>query len=356
MVCAERARLAAGFCAEYAWLPLRIEPMRPLIVSLLLVACGACSPARDTADEPAGAARPPKLEPVTLQLNWFPEAEHGGYYAALVKGFYRQAGLDVTIHPGGSSSPVVQEVATGRTQFGVANADDILFARAQQAHVVAVMAPLDTSPRCLIVHEKAGIKNFADLHDLTLAVKPGAAFAEYLRLKVPLSGVQIVPYTGSVQQFLRDEHYVQQGYVFSEPYVARENGGDPQVLMLADLGFNPYTSLLFTTDKLLGKQPDLVRRMVAASVRGWADYLEDPEPTNERIHALNPEIGLPALAYGATAIRPLVETEAAQAGGIGGMQLERWQTLAEQLVETGQLKPGAVAPQDAFSTKFLPAK
>ena len=332
--------------------------MRWIAVWILLLICAGCSPADDAADnrQPAAPGSPTKLDPVTLQLNWFPEAEHGGYYAALVKGYYRQAGLDVTIQPGGGNTPVVQEVALGRAQFGVANADDILFARAQDAHVVAVMAPLQTSPRCLIVHEKAGIKNFDDLHDLTLAVKPGAAFADYLRLKAPLKNVQIVPYTGSVQQFLRDEHYAQQGYVFSEPYVARENGGDPQVLMLADLGFNPYTSLLFTTNKRLDTQPDLVRRMVAASIRGWADYLENPASTNQRIHELNPEMDLPALAYGATAIRPLVETVESGTRGIGRMELERWQSLERQLVETGQLKPDKVVPQDAFSAQFLPPR
>ena len=137
---------------------------------------------------------------MTLLLNWYPEAEHGGYYAALVHGYYQDAGLDVSILPGGPNAPVIQEVATGRVTFGVANADNVVFARAQQAPVVAVMAPLQTSPRCLIVHEKSGIKTFDDLHDMTIAVTPGSAFSEYLRHKSPLGGVQFVPYT-SLESF-----------------------------------------------------------------------------------------------------------------------------------------------------------
>ncbi len=219
---------------------------------------------------------------MTLLLNWYPEAEHGGYYAALVRGYYREAGLDVDILPGGTGTPVMQQIATGRVTFGVDNADKVLLARKQQADVVAIMAPLQSSPRCLIVHEKSGIKNFDDLHDMKIAVTPGATFADYMKEKVPLKGVQFVPYT-TLEAFLRDENFATQGYVFSEPYVVQQKGGDPHVLMLSDLGFNPYTSLLLTSDDEIHNQPDIVRRMVAASVRGWQDYLGDPQPT-ERVH------------------------------------------------------------------------
>ncbi len=101
----------------------------------LSIAVG-CSPAAKS--DAAGHG----LVPVTLQLNWYPEAEHGGYYAALVHGFYRDAGLDVTILSGGPETPVIQQVARGKAMFGVVNADNILFARAQQAPVVALLAPL----------------------------------------------------------------------------------------------------------------------------------------------------------------------------------------------------------------------
>ena len=81
---------------------------------------------------------------------------------------------------------------------------------------------------------------------MTIAMSSSNAFSHYLRYKLPLTGVKIVPYSGNVAQFLLDKNYAQQGYVFSEPFVARKEGGDPRVLMLSDLGFNPYTSLLFT--------------------------------------------------------------------------------------------------------------
>ena len=144
--------------------------------------------------------------------------------------------------------------------------------------------------------------------------------------------------------------------MFSEPFVARQKGGDPHVLMLSDLGFNPYTSLLVTTAGLIREQPDLVRRMVAASVRGWADYLDDPEPTNVYIHEKNPAMDIGTLAYGAKAIAPLVRPADAAAGDLGSMTLARWQTLVEQLVESKQLAHGKVDPHGAFTDEFLPAE
>ncbi len=80
--------------------------------------------------ESTAAVRP--ADKVKLLLNWYPEAEHGGYYAALVRGYYREAGLDVEILAGVPNTPVIQEVAREQVTFGVDNADKVLLARAQQ--------------------------------------------------------------------------------------------------------------------------------------------------------------------------------------------------------------------------------
>ena len=241
-----------------------------------------------------------------MQLNWFPEAEHGGFFAALVHGYYKEAGLDVKILSGGPETPVVQQVAQRAATFGVVNADNVLFGRAQEADIVALMAPLQTSPRCLIVHESSGIKDFDELTNMTIAMSSSNAFSHFLRRKLPLTGVKIVPYPGNVAQFLINKDYAQQGYVFSEPFVARKEGGDPKVLMVSDLGFNPYTSLLFTHADRPRDEAELVGKMVAASIRGWAKYIESPDETNRYIHQVNPEMDLDILAFGAKAIAPLV--------------------------------------------------
>ncbi|HEX4144337.1 MAG TPA: ABC transporter substrate-binding protein [Pirellulales bacterium] len=326
-----------------------------LLFAALLIGCDRSATHREApaGTSPAGETKRPAKK-LTLALNWFPESEHGGYYAAQVRGFYSAAGFEVTIQSGGPNAHMMEEVAAGRADFGVANADNILFAQAQNAGVVAVMAPLQNSPRCLLVHKASEIERFDQLRDVTLAMTPGAAFANFLRWKLPLPGVRIVPYSGNVQAFLQDPRYVQQGYTFSEPFIARQQGADPRVLLVSDLGFNPYTSLLFTTETMLATQPDVVRAMVAATVNGWQDYLVDPEPTNRLIHERNPVVDLEALAFGAHEIAPLIVADEAAEQGIGCMTPKRWQTIEQQLVESGQLTADAVDPRRAFTTDFLP--
>jgi NitT/TauT family transport system substrate-binding protein len=191
---------------------------------------------------------------------------------------------------------------------------------------------------------------------MTIAMSPSSAFTHFLQCKLPLENVRVVPYSGNVAQFLVNKDYAQQGYVFSEPFVARKAGGDPRVLLVSDLGFNPYTSLLFTSDALVAERPDLVQKMVTASIRGWQEYLESPDSANERIHLANPEMDLDILAFGAEAIRPLVLNEKSRQHGLGVMTAKRWQTLAEQLIDVGQLKHADAHVEQAWTDKFLPGQ
>jgi len=300
-----------------------------------------------------GSAKGPPPNEIELALNWFPEAEHGGFYAALVHGYYREAGLKVKILAGGPTSPVIQRVAGNQVTFGIENADRILLARAQEADIVALMAPIQKSPRAIMVHAKSGFKRIEDISGVTLAVNGGAAWVQYLKKREPFRDVRFVPYSGNVAQFLVDEKYAQQAYAFSEPFVAEQKGADAVCLLVAETGFNPYTSVLVTSGETLRGRADLVRKFVAASVRGWQTYLDHPEETNRYIHEINPEMDLKPLEFGAKALRPLCLDGLPGAKDMGRMTAERWRTLATQLVEADVMKAGAVDPLRAFTTEFL---
>ena len=317
----------------------------PLLAAFLaLVACAAEKEA-PTADA---------LPKVQLALNWFPEAEHGGLYAAAVHGYYEENGVEVEILGGGPDSPVVQRVATDAVAFGIVNADDILYARAQQIPVVALMASYQINPHCIIVHESSGIDSISQIKNITLALSQRPAFSHYLRWKYPFEGVTIVPYPGNVTQFLADENFAQQGYVFSEPFVAKTKGGDPKALLVADTGFNPYASVLITTAERIAAEPELVGAVVGASVKGWETYLAEPEATNRHINSLNPEMGMDILAYGAAESIAMVLDPVAQQNGLGSMTLQRWQELLEQMVTVGLIKEDVVDPTAVFTNRFLP--
>lgn len=307
-------------------------------------------PTSSGTSEPTSA----KVDEVELQLNWLPEAEHGGFFAAEVHGLNAERRLRVKFLPGGPGVKVIENVASGKVLFGVANADQVLLGRAQEADVVAVFAPIQQSPRSIMVHKKSGITKFEDLKDMTLAINPNQTFLGFLKKRLPLTDVRIIKYPNSLAPFLNDERMGQQAYVFSEPFVAKQQGVETNNLMVSELGFNPYTSVLITRAEVIASQPELVQRMVEASVLGWKKYLSEPTPTNEHIHGLNKEMGLDILEFGVNALRPLCETGLSSHDHLGEMTLDRWKTLANQLIDGELLKADAVDPAASFETRFLP--
>jgi NitT/TauT family transport system substrate-binding protein len=297
--------------------------------------------------------RPASDSTVRLQLNWFPDAQHGGYYAAEVHNCFDEEGLsNVQILKGGPGTPVIPKLLMGQVDFAIANADQVLMARAQErTDVVALFAPLQNSPRCIMVHESSGVTSLAELKDVTLAMGEGKGFAEFLKSQVPLENVRVVPYSGTVAKFLVDENYAQQGYVFTEPLIAQLRGGDPRSLMVSELGFNPYTSVLLTRRDLLDSDPELVGKVVRAVRRGWQRYLADAAPTNKRIRVENPELDAELLDQAANLVRELCLPDGMSSESVGMMTAVRWQTLASQLQALGLATPETV--EGAFSLDFL---
>lgn len=291
--------------------------------------------------------------PVKLALNWYPEVEHGGFIAAENSGFFDKAKLKVELIPGGPGAPqlVIDELVAERILFAVSDADNVVKARAAGLPIVALLAPLQNSPRCIMVHQSSGFKTLEDLADIELAISEARPFALWMKKKLPLKNVQLVPFSGSVGEFLQKEAFAQQAFVFSEPFTAKEQGGDPQSLMVSELGFNPYASVLITTEKTIRERRDLVQSIVTASVAGWEKYLADPGVTNVAIHAMNKSMSPAALEFGASAMASLCKV--ADNGPLCTMTLERWQTLVRQIEEVDDIKPNSVKPEECFTTEFL---
>lgn len=316
-------------------------------ILLGLAACLAfgCGKKTQPSTGAADAGTPAALK---LALDWVPEPEFGGFYAARESGAYGRHGIQIEIQGGGAGVPVVQMVATGRVDFGTVGADELLTARARGADLVALFAVFQTSPQGIMVHASRKLQKLEDaFHSGTLALETGKAYAVYLKKKFAWDGVKVVPYDGGVAHFLADTTFGQQCYVTSEPIAARRKGANPAVFLIADSGFNPYATVLVTRRELLQKSPGLVKEFVLATREGWRDYLDHPEPTNALLGKLNSALDTATLSAAADAQRPLIENEDTKLHGLGSMQQVRWQTLADQLLDLKFLdKPVSVA--DSF--------
>jgi NitT/TauT family transport system substrate-binding protein len=323
-----------------------------LCLSIVLLIAGCQEPKQETVTK-ATSTQGEKVS-TQIALNWYPEVEHGGYLTANTLGLFDEVDVEVEIIPGGPGAPqgVIQELAAERIQFAVSDADNVVKARAAGVPIVALMAPLQSNPRCIMVHEASGITKLEELANVELAISDSRPFALWMKKKLPLTNVRMVPFNGLVGEFLVKPDFAQQAYVFSEPFVAREKGGDPKVLMVSDIGFNPYASVLITTETVIKQRPDLVQAVVAASVKGWQQYLADPAKTNEAIHGMNKDMSPEALKFGVEAMAPLCQS--ADGTSDCGMNLERWQTLVQQIEELEDIPKGSVKPEECFNAKFLP--
>ena len=169
----------------------------------------------------------PGLTKVTLQADWYPEPEHGGFYTALVKGYYKDEGLDVTIEPLGPYLSVDKQVSSGGAQFGLGTSDRILEAIADGQPVVAIAATMQRDPQGIMVRKNSPIHTFADLNGHTVAIKTGSTWWEYIERKYQLNSVHEVPAMMNVANFIADPNYVQQAFATSEPYFAHKPESRP---------------------------------------------------------------------------------------------------------------------------------
>jgi NitT/TauT family transport system substrate-binding protein len=284
----------------------------------------------------AGGDNAPSLRAVKLQLNWKPEPQFGGFYAAEQVGAYRRHGLAVEIVPGGVGTPTVQMVGAGKVDFAVVSADELIIARSIGNDVVAIFAVYQTCPQGLMTHAS---RNFTQIGDIfqaagTLALQRGLPYAQFLEKRYGFGKLQIVPSPGGdITAFLADPTFAQQCFVTSEPIAARRAGTDPQTFLVADAGYNPYTTIVVTRGPYLRENKEVARSLARAVQEGWRAYLDDSAATNTRMQQLNPGMDARTFTQSAAAQRSLIETEQTRKAGLGSMTAERWETLCRQLVD-----------------------
>jgi NitT/TauT family transport system substrate-binding protein len=274
---------------------------------------------------------------VTIALNWVPEPEFGGIYAAKIDGTYSRNGLDVEIQPGGAGAPTWQMVATGKVEFAVSSADEVVMARAKGADVVAIFAIYQTCPQAIMVHRSRELRSIDEVFQKggTLAMEVGLPYGKFLQNKYGFQNVKRITYDGGIANFLADKNFMQQCFVFSEPIAAKRAGADPQTFLVADAGYNPYTGVIITRGEYLKSNPKEVMAMVQSLRGGWQSYLNDPKAANEAMGKINKAMDAQTFADAAEAQKPLIDPSEGRTKPpiIGTMILPRWQELVQQLVE-----------------------
>ncbi len=246
--------------------------------------------------------RAEEMTRIRLLTDWYPDPERGGYYCAQLKGYYRAAGLDVEIIPGGPNNGPIQRLLTGRLEFLLSTSGDVLIQASKGLPLVAVSAVMQHDPQAILVHEGSPVRRFEDLEGRTVTATPGAVWLQYVRKRYGLTHLRESPSTQSIANFIHDTNVIMQCFVTSEPYFAREAGIKTRTLAIEDDRFKPYR-VLVTSRSFLEQHPEAVRAFVTATLQGWKEYLSHPAEVDRELLRLNPELNPSKMEYSWRALK-----------------------------------------------------
>ncbi len=302
----------------------------PVIVLLFLFCCPCLAPAA------APEKRPDK---VVLQLKWRHQFQFAGYYAAEVKGYYRDAGLDVVIRERRPGMIIVDELASGRAQFAV-EMPGLILERQAGKPVVVLAAILQHSPEILIARRDSGIRTPHDLIGKRIMLVPGGNFE--IRAMLNHEGVRpgdlrVMDHSWNLEDLVTGRVDAESCYLTDVPYMLQKRGIPYSILSPINYGIDFYGDCLYTTSGEIRRHPERVRAFLDASLKGWHYAMEHPQELIDIILArYHTPLDRDVLAYEAEKMRELMLPRFIQ---IGHMNPGRWRRIADTFVELGMLEP-----------------
>ncbi|MBI3079118.1 MAG: ABC transporter substrate-binding protein, partial [Deltaproteobacteria bacterium] len=289
--------------------------------------------------------------------------KHAGFFAAADKGFYKEQNLDATIQRGFGSGDTVKRIAAGTEEVGFADTPSLIIARARGAAVKVIAMIHDKSMYTIVTLKGSGVTTPKDLEGRSIGSPEGnavkvvfPAFAGANR--IDQAKVRWVTMTADAQTpSLFAGRVDAVGYfaaaIPSVRAAAKKQGKDIHVIYYSDYGVDVYSNGLIATDKLVREKPDLVRRFVHATMKGFAWAVENSGPAIELFvkanTAISPEV---ARADWEIAVDHLM-TETAKKFGIGYMTREKMESTRDIITE--YMKIGVKVPvEDIYTNDFLP--
>ncbi|MCF3934940.1 ABC transporter substrate-binding protein [Acuticoccus sp. M5D2P5] len=281
------------------------------------------------------------LEPATLRLNYVANAEHAPYYVGLEKGFYADAGIDITITPGIGSNDTVKLVGSGNDMFGVAVADAVAIGRSRGVPVVATAVLLQQSPNVMISLKDSGIETPEDLYGKTVGVSSRSTVFAFWGALVDAAGLDAsqieltdLGTTSSSPVLIAGTIDATITLATNEVIALQEDGFDLNVIDLGDYGVNSYGQVLFANEAVVADNPDLAKRFTEATLRSWEYTIENVDEAIEILKKHVPETEIQKETAKWTEIIP--RTRAASGDvPFGAQSVEGWQSTYETFASAG---------------------
>lgn len=293
-----------------------------------------------------------KMEKISLRLKWVNQAQFAGYYLARSQGLYEEKGLEVEIYPGGPDISPAQMVITGVNDFGITGADQIILARAKGIPLVALAVLYKDSPVTILSLKEKEIKSPKDLEGKKVAVVYGRDEELIYRALLMNEGVNSskineVPSMPSPTEVIYSVD-ARVDYELNGPILLRLMGYEVNLIKPRDYGIRFYADTLFTTEKMIKENPELVRKFVKASIDGWKVALQNLEVAIDEVLKINSTLNREHQLGFLTASVPIIT----ERGEIGYSEKKVWEEMQDTLIARGMLKD-VIDIDKAFTNEFL---
>ncbi|ESX50372.1 ABC transporter substrate-binding protein [Mesorhizobium sp. C416B] len=299
-------------------------------------------------------------EKVTFGTNWLAEPEHGGYYQAVADGTYAACGLDVTISQGGPQVSGRPLLLAGKLDFYMGGNLLSAFDAVQQGIPMRVVAAdFQKDPQVIMSHPGQGLDKWEDLKNADqyiLGDEGVQTFFQWMVIELGFDAAKRVPYTYNTAPFLANKKSIQQGYVTSEPFAVKKEGGFvPNQFLLADYGWDTYSTTIEVMQDTIDKRPEVVQCFVDGSAKGWYNYLYgDNKAANEMIKKDNPDMSDEQIAFSIEQMKKfgLADSGDTEKLGIGAMNEDRIKSFYDKMVKA-KVTPEGIDINKAYTLAFI---
>jgi NitT/TauT family transport system substrate-binding protein len=296
--------------------------------------------------------------PVTFQLNWFAGGPNAGFASALAQGYYKDAGLDVTIVQGNGSGNTAQLVANGRAQLAYADAVAVTQLIAKGAPMKVVSTIYQSNPNEVSALKKTGMKSVKDLAGKKVGLPSGSSQTTMLPLFLKANGLKEsdmtllnMPPASMVPSLMQGQVDAILGSMDAYQIQLEAQGAELDNWRFADYGVPTVSTSIFVSDQYLKDNPDVVRKFIAASLKGWSFALDNPAQSVKDLKQVFPEMNEKQAASELAAITPLFCSGGAKY--IGRAEDSQWVKTQDLLSEV-KLLPTGVDPKTYYTNDYLP--
>lgn len=324
-----------------------------LIMFCVVLLAAACNGMPNTENDITTA----EADNVVFQLSWIHSVTWAGFYSAESDGYYANENLNVEMKTvfdaEGNFINGIDEVVSGRAQFAIGEAGEILRAREAGKPVVAIAALYQRHPLVFLSLAEKNIIHPQDLIGKTVEVSPNSEtmYEAFLRATgVDASQVTFVSRTDfTIDPLLNGNADVIDGWVVDEIPMMMQGGYEYNVIYPFDYGIDMYPNLIITSEDLIANNPQLIQRFINASLHGLEKVVEDPEHAAQLTHERDEAIELEEALEGFLQSVPLIRPTGSR---LGAMQAEMW-TLTDDIMLQQGLLNAPIAVDTAYTMQFV---